>query len=211
MIGKKCFSLGPKYSDEVVLELSKSESFIRTELNLEDIAKDIHEGKVIGWFDGGMEFGPRALGNRSILVRPTEMETHKLLNSRLSRYDTMPFAPMIMDEYFEEVFTCNKSKYSAQFMTICYSTKDHWIERIPAVIQKSDKTARPQIISNENNPKIHKLMQHYFELSGIPLILNTSFNTHGEPIIENPNHALKHLKNNVVDKLIIGSYVYQNR
>ena len=205
------FSLGPKYSDEVVLELSKSESFIRTELNLEDIAKDIHEGKVIGWFDGGMEFGPRALGNRSILVRPTEMETHKLLNSRLSRYDTMPFAPMIMDEYFEEVFTCNKSKYSAQFMTICYSTKDHWIERIPAVIQKSDKTARPQIISNENNPKIHKLMQHYFELSGIPLILNTSFNTHGEPIIENPNHALKHLKNNVVDKLIIGSYVYQNR
>ncbi len=85
------------------------------------------------------------------------------------------------------------------------------IERIPAVIQKSDKTARPQIISNENNPKIHKLMQHYFELSGIPLILNTSFNTHGEPIIENPNHALKHLKNNVVDKLIIGSYVYQNR
>lgn len=205
------FSFGPSYSDESILNDSECNNFERIELDIESIAQDIHQGIVIGWFDGGMEFGPRALGNRSIFVRPTEIETHRLLNRRLSRHDTMPFAPMIMSEYFDEVFTCNKSKYSAQFMTICYSTKDKWIDKLPAVIQKSDKTARPQIISEENNPKIHKLMEYYYELSGIPLILNTSFNTHGEPIIEKPSHAFKHLKNKVVDKLIIGNYVYKNR
>lgn len=96
-------------------------------------------------------------------------------------------------------------------MTICYSTKNEWMDKIPAVVQKSDKTARPQIISVENNPKIHTLMTFYKELSGIPLILNTSFNTHGEPIIENPYHAFNHLENKVVDKLVMGNYVYKNR
>jgi len=205
------FSFGPSYDEESIFEFSREFDFIRTKLDYDEIAKDIHSGKIIGWFDGGMEFGPRALGNRSLLVRPTQLETHKVLNRRLNRYDTMPFAPMVLDEYFEDLFTTNKSKYSAQFMTICYSTKTEWIDKIPAVIQKSDKTARPQVITSENNPKIYQLMKRYFELSSIPAILNTSFNTHGEPIIENPSHAFNHLKNKVVDKLVIGNYVYQNR
>jgi carbamoyltransferase len=205
------FSFGPSYDEESIFEFSREFDFIRTKLDYDEIAKDIHSGKIIGWFDGGMEFGPRALGNRSLLVRPTQLETHKVLNRRLNRYDTMPFAPMVLDEYFEDLFTTNKSKYSAQFMTICYSTKTEWIDKIPAVVQKSDKTARPQVITSENNPKIYQLMKRYFELSSIPAILNTSFNTHGEPIIENPSHAFNHLKNKVVDKLVIGNYVYQNR
>jgi carbamoyltransferase len=205
------FSFGPSYDEESIFEFSREFDFIRTKLYYDEIAKDIHSGKIIGWFDGGMEFGPRALGNRSLLVRPTQLETHKVLNRRLNRYDTMPFAPMVLDEYFEDLFTTNKSKYSAQFMTICYSTKTEWIDKIPAVVQKSDKTARPQVITSENNPKIYQLMKRYFELSSIPAILNTSFNTHGEPIIENPSHAFNHLKNKVVDKLVIGNYVYQNR
>ncbi len=205
------FSFGPSYDEESIFEFSREFDFIRTKLDYDEIAKDIHSGKIIGWFDGGMEFGPRALGNRSLLVRPTQLETHKVLNRRLNRYDTMPFAPMVLDEYFEDLFTTNKSKYSAQFMTICYSTKTEWMDKIPAVVQKSDKTARPQVITSENNPKIYQLMKRYFELSSIPAILNTSFNTHGEPIIENPSHAFNHLKNKVVDKLVIGNYVYQNR
>jgi carbamoyltransferase len=205
------FSFGPSYDEESIYEFSREFDFIRTGLDYDEIAKDIHSGKIIGWFDGGMEFGPRALGNRSLLVRPTQLETHKVLNRRLNRYDTMPFAPMVLDEYFEDLFTTNKSKYSAQFMTICYSTKTEWMDKIPAVVQKSDKTARPQVITSENNPKIYQLMKQYFELSSIPAILNTSFNTHGEPIIENPSHAFNHLKNKVVDKLVIGNYVYQNR
>jgi carbamoyltransferase len=171
----------------------------------------LNDGSIIGWFQGGMEYGPRALGNRSILVRPTDYETHSNLNVRLGRHDTMPFAPMVLEDYFNDLFTSSKSKYSSQFMTICYTTKENWIEKIPAVIQKSDKTARPQIINANNNPLINDLMTEYLQISGIPVLLNTSFNVHGEPIIENPIHAFEHLKNRVIDKLVIGKYVYQNK
>jgi len=175
------------------------------------IAQDIDDGKIIGVFQGRMEFGPRALGNRSILTRPTERETHSLLNSRLGRYDTMPFAPMVLSDNFSEVFTNSKSKYSSEFMTICFTTNEEWIDKIPAVIQKSDKTARPQVVTENNNPMIYHLMKRYYELSLIPVILNTSFNIHNEPIIENPQQAFEHLKNKVVDKLIFEKYVYKNR
>jgi carbamoyltransferase len=202
---------GPEYSESDVKNIAKDFNFYVEDYDVQEIAKDINEGKIIGWFQGGMEFGPRSLGGRSILVRPTDYSTHQSLNERLGRYDTMPFAPMVMDEYFEDLFTSSKSKYSSQFMTICYTTKDEWIDKIPAVIQKSDKTARPQVISNHNNVKVHDLMKAYYEISGIPVLLNTSFNIHGEPIIENPQHAFTHLKNKVVDKLIIGNYVYKNK
>lgn len=205
------FSLGTRYSEEFIQKELQNFNFKRTPYDSLTIAKDLNDGKIIGWFDGPMEFGPRALGNRSILTRPTQRETHSELNSRLGRYDTMPFAPMVLDEHFDSVFTCNKSKRGAQFMTICYTTKDEWIPKIPAVIQKSDKTARPQVISKDNNLKIYDLMNQYYKLSGIPVILNTSFNIHNEPIIESPKHALNHLKNKVVDKLVLGNYVYENR
>jgi carbamoyltransferase len=123
----------------------------------------------------------------------------------------MPFAPMVLDEHFDELFTCSKSKYAAEFMTVCYTTKEEWIDKIPAVIQKTDKTARPQVITKKNNNRFWNLMKNYYELSGIPAVLNTSFNIHNEPIIENPTHAFEHLKNKVVDKLVIGNYVYENR
>jgi carbamoyltransferase len=96
-------------------------------------------------------------------------------------------------------------------MTVCYTTKEEWIDKIPAVIQKTDKTARPQVITKKNNNRVWNLMKNYYELSGIPAVLNTSFNIHNEPIIENPTHAFEHLKNKVVDKLVIGNYVYENR
>jgi len=203
--------LGFSYTDDEVFEISKDYKVFRYHYEESKIAEDLNNGKIIGWFQGGMEFGPRALGGRSILVRPTDYSTHSALNERLNRHDTMPFAPMVMDEHFEEIFTCGKSKKSAQFMTICYSTKEEWIERIPAVIQKSDKTARPQVVSKENNPMVWSLMESYRQLSGIPVLLNTSFNIHNEPIIENPHHAFTHLENFVVDKLVIGNYVYQSR
>jgi carbamoyltransferase len=123
----------------------------------------------------------------------------------------MPFAPMIMGEHFEKVFPLSKSKYAAQFMTLTYQTHDSWIYKIPAVIQKSDKTARPQVVEKASLPMVWELMNSYYELSGIPLLLNTSFNAHDEPIIENPNHAFVHLENKVIDKLVIGNYVYENK
>ena len=210
---KKPFKLndvhfGLDYTDEEISEISTDYNFSVKKYVSEEIATDLNNGLIIGWFQGKMEFGPRALGARSILVRPTDYSTHYLLNKRLNRYDTMPFAPMVMDEYFEEVFSTSKSKYAAEFMTLTYPTDEGWIYRIPAVIQKSDNTARPQVVVKNKLPKLWELMENYRQISEIPLLLNTSFNAHNEPIIEKPEHAFIHLKNKVIDKLVIGNYVY---
>ena len=200
--------LGLKYTNEQIEEISKSYNFTKQPYNPQQIANDLNDGKIIGWFKDGFEYGPRALGARSILVRPTDVGAHSVLNKRLKRNDVMPFAPIIMDEHFEEVFEYSKSKYSAEFMTICYPTKEEWIDKIPAVIQKSDKTARPQVVKKEKLPKFWEILNEYNNISGIPLLLNTSFNSHNEPIIDNPTHAFEKLKQGIIDKLVIEDYVF---
>jgi carbamoyltransferase len=199
---------GIEYTNEEVDNVSKNYNFNKSPYTSEEIASDIENGKIIGWFQGRFEHGPRALGARSILVKPTEIETHKLLNERLKRYETMPFAPIIMEEHFDKIFYPSKSKYSSEFMTICYSTRESWISKIPAVIQKSDKTARPQVVVKNKNPKFWEILNAYYEISGIPVLLNTSFNSHNEPIIDSPNQAFDTLKKGIIDKLIIGDYAY---
>jgi carbamoyltransferase len=199
---------GVSYTDEEVLKISESLKFKRTEYDAKQIAEEINDGAIIGWFQSGSEFGPRALGARSILVRPTEISTHKVLNERLKRYDTMPFAPIVMDEHFDNIFTSNKSKYTSEFMTLCYDTKEEWIDKIPAVIQKSDKTARPQVVVKSKLPKFWEILNEYYLISGIPVLLNTSFNPHNTPIIENPKQAFEMLERKIIDKLIIENYVF---
>jgi len=199
---------GPKYTNETILEISKSYNFERKLYESTEIARELNSGSIIGWFRDGSEHGPRALGARSILVRPTDLSTHAILNERLKRYETMPFAPIVMDEHFDKIFTTNKSRYSAEFMTICYSTKEEWIEKIPAVIQKSDKTARPQIVVKNKLPEFWEIMNEYYKLSDIPVLLNTSFNSHNEPIVENPVQAFEILNKKIIDKLVIEDYVY---
>jgi carbamoyltransferase len=199
---------GISYSNNEILEISKQFNFKKIKYNPKEIAKDINEGSIVGWFQSGSEFGPRALGARSILVRPTEINTHKILNQRLKRYDTMPFAPIVMDEHFEKIFTSSKSKYASEFMTLCYNTNEDWIEKIPAVIQKSDKTARPQTVVKSKLPKFWEILNEYYQISGIPVLLNTSFNPHNTPIIENPIDAFGMLQNKIIDKLIIEDYVF---
>lgn len=199
---------GSRYSNEKISKSSQYYNFKVKEYDPKEMAKEIADGKIIGWFQDGSELGPRALGARSILVRPTEIGTHKLLNKRLKRYDTMPFAPIVMDEHFEEIFTNSKSKYTAEFMTMCYSTKENWIEKIPAVIQKSDKTARPQVVVKQKQPKFWEILNEYYLLTGIPVLLNTSFNSHNEPIIEHPRQAFETLEKKIIDALIIEDYVY---
>jgi len=206
----KNMHLGLKYSNESVFKESLKYNFKSEIYSPSKISKDLNEGKIIGWFKGGFEFGPRSLGSRSILVRPTHVETHTVLNSRLKRHEIMPFAPIIMEEYFDDVFLYSKSKYSSEFMTLCYPTKEEWIDKIPAVIQKSDKTARPQTVRKENLPQFWEILNEYYKLSGIPLLLNTSFNTHNEPIIDNPSQAFISLEKGIIDKLVIEDYVYSN-
>lgn len=200
--------LGPSYTNEQIYSVSTSYNFVKKKYIPSEIAFELNEGKIIGWFQSGSEHGPRALGARSILVRPTDVGTHGVLNERLKRYETMPFAPIVMSEHFDNIFFPPKSKYASEFMTLCFETKQEWIDKIPAVIQKSDKTARPQIVCKDKLPKFWDIMNEYYILSDIPVLLNTSFNSHNEPIVENPTQAFNILEKGIIDKLVIEDYVY---
>ena len=205
--------LGYEYTQEETDEFffngdNNFSNMIRYDLDEDYVAKSLDDGKIIGFFNGRFEFGPRALGARSILVRPTDAETHANLNRRLGRTEIMPFAPIVLDTEANKVFhTNNKSHYTAEFMTICYNTRKEWIPRIPAVVHEVDSTARPQIVKKDN--PFHSVLTKYYRLSDIPVLLNTSFNIHGEPIIESPEQALVHLNNGVVDLLVIDNYMYE--
>lgn len=202
---------GLSYSDDEIFEVSKNYDFIREPYDVKSVAQKIHEGKIIGWFKGRFEYGPRALGNRSILTRATDINSHKELNLRLKRHEIMPFAPSILKEFFDDIFFPNKSLYTAEFMTLCYETKKEWIDIIPAVLQKTDKSARPHVVTKDNNLEYHTLISEYHKISNIPLLLNTSFNSHNEPIIDKPQEAFESLKKGIIDELVIENYVYKNR
>lgn len=168
------------------------------------VAELLHQKRVIGVYDGECEFGPRALGHRSILVEPTRRETHDIINARLNRSETMPFAPIILEERVQDVLYYHKSKHTSEFMTLCYTVKPNWMDKIPAVIQQDDNTCRPQVVNRDRNPLFHGILSEYTKLSNIPVLMNTSFNVHGEPIINDTDHALSHLNSGVVDYLIVG-------
>ena len=169
-------------------------------------ADAIHAGRVVGWFQGRMEFGPRALGNRSMLGRPTDAEINKTLNARLARTEFMPFAPSVLEEHAAEIFdNFAKSADCLPFMTITCNVKQEWRARIPAVVHV-DGTARPQTVSRTGNPLYWKLIEAYRQRSGIPLVLNTSFNVHEEPIVCFPENAVQALTDDRIDCLALGPY-----
>jgi len=121
----------------------------------------------------------------------------------------MPFAPVVLKEMAEEVFIgANKSAYAAEFMTCCYTVKEEWIEKIPACIHEVDNTGRPQFANSDTNPDWHNLLYAYWKRTGIPVLLNTSFNGHGEPIIDTPSQAFVHLEKGTIDFLIMEKKIY---
>ena len=182
--------------------------FETQDYNPEKIAEQIAYGKVIGFIQGKYEHGPRALGARSILAHPGLDSTYKKVNDRLKRNDFMPFAPSVLSEKSDEIFNCNKSKYTGEFMTMLYDTKPEWQNRIPAVVHPIDKTARAQIVVKEKNPKYWEIINQFYQKTGIPLLLNTSFNTHGEPIVRTLEDGLKHLNNGIVDILVAENKIF---
>ncbi|NDB30191.1 hypothetical protein EB151_11660 [archaeon] len=172
--------------------------------NPEKIAKILHDGFIVGMFRGRSEVGPRALGNRSILADPRKRETHEYLNSKLQRNDIMPFAPMIMSEYISEVCHAYKSIRTSEFMTMCYTVKDQWVDKIPAALAPEDNSCRPQTVFRERNEFCHSILSEFYKLTGVPAVVNTSFNAHGDPIINHPQHAIEYLNKDVVDYLVLG-------
>ena len=203
--------LGLSYTDEEIEISSRNYNFTREPYIISEIAKELNDGKIVGFFKGRFEHGPRALGARSILVRPTDKGTHEMLNDRLKRDDIMPFAPIVMSEYANIVFFAEKSQYTAEFMTMCFTTRPEWVNKIPAVIHHVDHSSRPQIVFKDRNPHFYNILDEYNKLSNIPVLLNTSFNGHGEPIIDKPEHAFEHLKKGTVDMLVMENYVYKNK
>jgi carbamoyltransferase len=201
---------GPGYTDdEIAAELTAAKLPLRrlSENELTAVAaKAIHAGRVVGWFQGRMEFGPRALGNRSMLARPTEAAINDWLNQRLDRSEFMPFAPSVLEEHAAEIFAdVDKARHTARFMTITFDVKPEWRTRIPAVVHV-DGTARPQLVNPTINPLYYNLIRAYYDLSGIPLVLNTSFNVHEEPIVCKPRDAITAFLERRVDCLGIGHY-----
>lgn len=166
----------------------------------EKIAQLLAQGFIGGSCLGRMEFGPRALGNRSILASPFDTRINQVLNERLNRTEFMPFAPVVLAEHASQIFdlTRHESLIPFQYMTMTCNVRPEWISKIPAVVH-SDLTARPQIITRESNPLIYSILLSFYQLTKVPILVNTSFNAHEEPIIETLNQAIKSLTSNKVD------------
>lgn len=167
------------------------------------IADHLAEKHVIGIFQGRMEYGPRALGNRSIVAEPTDPTMMDWLNKRLERTEFMPFAPMILEhrapEYFEN-FTPHA--YPAKYMTLCFLVTDKGRAKAPGIVHK-DGTARPQVVNATSNPLIARALTLYEEKTGLPLCINTSFNKHEEPIVCTPEDAIKEFIRGGTDVLVL--------
>lgn len=178
------------------------------DLDYSKVASWLKENKVIGVFANQREWGPRALGGTSIMYNPTDPNAQNYINSRLNRSEVMPFAPVVLDGFEEDLFYCYKSKYASEFMTLCYNVKEQWVDKIPGVINIFDSTARPQIVK-ENNEPFYSILTEFYNQTGIPSTMNTSFNVHGEPIINTLHEALNHLKNGVIDYVVTNNKIYK--
>lgn len=164
----------------------------------------ILENKIIGWFQGRMEFGPRALGARSILANPAMPNVKRVLNEKIKyREDFRPFCPSVTEEDAHIYFT-GKAKKSP-FMNITFNTTEIAKEYTPGIVH-NDGTARIQTVSKTDNPIYHKLLTYLKELTGHPVVVNTSFNTNNEPIVASPHDAIATFYKSGIDALIIGNY-----
>jgi carbamoyltransferase len=180
---------------------------VKSKYDPSKVAELLFAGNVVGVFSNSREWGPRALGATSILFDPSNKNSQSYINSRLARNDEMPFAPIVLEGFESELFYCYKSKYAAKFMTICYDVKEQWVGKIPGVINQFDNTSRIQIVDESNEP-FYSILKSFYKLKKIPALLNTSFNVHGEPIINRVEEAFTHLKNGVVDYLVVGENLY---
>ena len=203
--------LGNDYTKDEIKKEEKEWNFNKEKFDSKKVAKLLNDGNIIGCFQGKMEYGPRALGSRSILVRATDKEMHETLNNRLERHEIMPFAPIILGEKVDDVCKNTKSKMTAEFMTMCYTVKDEWVDKIPAVVHRVDNTLRPQLVFKERNKFFHSILNEYYKISKIPVLLYTSFNGHGQAIIYDLNQPFEHLEKGTVDYLVLEDNLYWSK
>lgn len=174
----------------------------------DSVATLLADGEVVNLFTGRAEYGPRALGNRTILYQPNDPTAIEWLNQRLKRSEFMPFAPVTMREHASECYVGYDPEAcpAADFMTISFDCTDQMLERATGVVHV-DGTARPQIIERETNPLYYAILEAYHERTGIPSLINTSFNMHGEPIVCTPSQALKAFRDSRTDALVLEKWL----
>jgi carbamoyltransferase len=169
----------------------------------EELLTALAEDQVIGVYRGRMEFGPRALGHRSVIYSTHDSTMNDWLNKRLNRTEFMPFAPITAEELAPECYIGWRPEHaSARFMTVTYDCHEHFARTCPAVVHV-DNTARPQIVRREDDPFLHGLLMAWYERSGQAALVNTSFNKHEEPIVGSHRDALDPLRDEVIDLLLI--------
>ncbi len=209
--------LGPSCSNESISALLQLENVLddsgyksiclEEEELLETVAREIMAGSVVGWFQGRMEWGPRALGNRSILADPRRNDIQDLLNSKIKRRESFrPFAPSILEECTAQWFDTGDT---VPFMEKVYPVKEDKRTLIPAVTHV-DGTGRLQTVSARDNPRYHRLISVFYKLTGVPVLLNTSFNEN-EPIVCNPQEALDCFRRTRMDVLVMQDFLLRRK
>ncbi len=202
--------LGPEFSDDEIESCLKKYSIQGKKLSQDDlceyVGQAIADNKAIGWFQGRMEFGPRALGNRSIIGNAAFAGMKDILNSRIKKREAFrPFAPIVLQEHCSEYFDL---KISSPYMLLAPTVHPDKQDAVPAITHV-DGTARVQTCDETSNPLLRKLIRASARRTGVPVIINTSFNRKGEPVVCRPEHAIECFLGTQMDLLAIGSFVVE--
>ncbi|HET7566030.1 MAG TPA: carbamoyltransferase C-terminal domain-containing protein, partial [Gemmatimonadaceae bacterium] len=199
--------LGPSYSDdeiERVLERAKLR-YRRLDNVADEAAELLADGKILGWFQGRMEFGPRALGARSILASPIPADMQARLNELKDREDFRPVAPVVLEDQADAWF---ENARPSPFMLFVFDVRPEKADRIPAV-RHADGTARVQTVNRAQHPLYYDLIEAFARRTGVPVLVNTSFNTRGQPIVCTPRDAIECFWSSPLDALVIGSFLLE--
>tara|TARA_B100000700_G_scaffold318334_2_gene411327 strand:+ start:1267 stop:2982 length:1716 start_codon:yes stop_codon:yes gene_type:complete len=195
---------GFNYQEEILKAIQDAKLNYTEYENWDEIAKLLSDGKIIALFQEASEFGQRALGNRSIIANPTRSDTKDLLNKAVKyREGFRPFAPSILQEYGPKVF---ENYVDSFYMERVLQVKKEWISRVPAIVH-FDNSARVQTVNKELNLNFYNLIYAFYKITGVPLLVNTSFNLNGEPNVETPKDAIRTFYSCGLDYLVLGKYV----
>jgi carbamoyltransferase len=202
--------LGTAYSEQEILRALEKFPMVSAErpANMaEAVADALANGKIVARFDGPMEYGPRALGNRSILYHCGDKTVNDWLNHRLRRTEFMPFAPMCIWEDAGDYFDIRPGeKRACEFMTYVTPCTERMATTCPAAVHV-DGTARPQLVRRDINEAMYAILQAYKARTGISCVINTSFNMHEEPIVRSPEDALTAFRQSELDYLVLGPFL----
>lgn len=204
------FYLGSRFNENEIKEQVETSQldFSKPKDLYSLVAERLKEGKIVSWFQGAAEFGPRALGNRSILCRPFPVDMKDYINARVKfREEFRPFAPAVLAEYASEYF---QIKQESPHMLYAQQAQPSQFDSIAATVHV-DNSCRVQTVKPENNERFYKLIQAFHKLTGIPVILNTSFNVKGQPIVNTPEQAISCYQSTNLDCLVIGEYFVEKK